>query len=244
MAHEIDYRIHGDAMQYVEVALDPGETVIAEAGTLMYMTEGVDFETRFGDGSERGVVGKLFGMARRMLTSESVFMTHFTNDAAGKAQVAFSAPYPGQIVAIDLAAVGGDLLCQKDAFLCAARGTRVSVAFQRRLGAGFFGGEGFVLQRLQGDGRVFVHAGGTIMQRELAGEKLRVDTGCIVAFEHGIDYGIERAGGLRSMLFGGEGLFLATLEGHGAVWLQSLPFARLADRVLEGAAGSAEDAGD
>ncbi|MEZ5559857.1 MAG: TIGR00266 family protein [Pseudomonadales bacterium] len=233
MAHEIDYRIHGESLQFVEIELDPGETVIAEAGTMMYMTEGISFETRMGDGSSTGLAGKLLGAARRMLTSESLFMTHFTNDGTGPQQVAFASPYPGQIMPVDLSEVGGEIICQKDAFLCAARGTQLSVAFSKRLGAGFFGGEGFVLQRLRGDGKVFIHAGGTLLSRELDGGKLRVDTGCIVGFQGGIDYDIELAGGLRSMLFGGEGLFLATLSGHGRVWLQSLPFARLADRVLE-----------
>lgn len=241
MAHEIDYEIHGESLQYLEVELDPGETVIAEAGTMMYMTDGIGFETRMGDGSESGVVGKLFGAAKRLLTSESLFMTHFTNEGQGKQHIGFAAPYPGQIVPIGLATVGGEVLCQKDAFLCAAMGTEVSVAFNKRLGAGFFGGEGFILQRLRGDGNVFVHAGGTLMMRRLEGERLRVDTGCIVAFESGIDYDIELSGGLRSMLFGGEGVFLATLEGHGTVWLQSLPFARLADRVIENAVRLKQD---
>lgn len=232
--HEIDYRIHGESLQYVEVELDPGETVIAEAGTMMYMTDDVEFETRMGDGSG-GVMGKLLGAARRLLTRESLFMTHFSNGGSAPAQVGFAAPYPGQIVAVDLASVGGELICQKDAFLCAARGTEVSIALQKRLGAGFFGGEGFILQRLRGDGRAFLHAGGTLMSRELRGERLRVDTGCIVAFQAGIDYDIALAGGLKSMLFGGEGLFLATLRGPGAVYLQSLPFSRLADRILRAA---------
>ena len=232
MTHEIDYRIQGGAMQYVEAELDPGETVVAEAGAMMYMTQGVKFETRMGDGSASGIMGKLFGAARRMLTSESLFMTHFTNEAEAKEQVAFAAPYPGQIVSVALAELGGELLCQKDAFLCAAKGTEISVAFSRKLGAGLFGGEGFVLQRLRGSGHAFLHTGGTLMVRELRGEKLRVDTGCVVAFESGVEYDIERSGGLKSMLFGGEGMFLTTLSGHGNVWLQSLPFARLADRVL------------
>jgi len=222
-------------MQYVDIALRPGETVIAEAGTMMYMSSGIRFETRLGDGSKDGVVGKLFGAAKRMLSQESLFMTHFSNSAAAKAQVAFAAPYPGQIVPIDLAACGGEVICQKDAFLCAEKGTQLSIVFSKRLGAGFFGGEGFVLQRLRGQGKVFVHAGGTILERRLDAEKLRVDTGCIVGFESSIDYDIEMAGGLKSMMFGGEGMFLATLEGTGRVWLQSLPFARLADRVLENA---------
>jgi uncharacterized protein (TIGR00266 family) len=232
MTHEIDYRIQGGAMQYVEVELDPGETVVAEAGAMMYMTQGVKFEARMGDGSASGIMGKLFGAARRMLTSESLFMTHFTNEEEGKQQVAFAAPYPGQIVSVALAELDGEILCQKDAFLCAAKGTEISVAFSRKLGAGLFGGEGFVLQRLRGSGHAFLHAGGTLMVRELRGEKLRVDTGCVVAFQSGVEYDIERSGGLKSMLFGGEGMFLTTLSGHGKVWLQSLPFARLADRVL------------
>ncbi len=235
MAHEIDYELHGSSMQYVEVQLDPGETVIAEAGMMMFMTDGIEFESRMGDGTQSGVVGALFGAAKRLLTSESLFMTHFTNRGAGKERVAFASPYPGQIIPIDLSEVGGEIICQKDAFLWAAMGTELSIAFSKRLGAGFFGGEGFILQRLRGDGKVFVHAGGTILEQDLEGDRLRVDTGCIVAFEAGVDYDIQMAGGLKSMLFGGEGLFLATLQGHGRVWLQSLPFARLADRVLENA---------
>lgn len=235
MADDLTYTIHGESMQFVDVALDPGEAVVAEAGMMMYMTEGVDFTTRFGDGSAEGVMGKLWGAAKRAITSESLFLTHFTNEGSAEAHVAFAGPYPGQILAIDLSTVEGDLLCQKDAFLCAARGTAISVAFTKRLGAGFFGGEGFVLQKLSGDGRAFLHAGGSIVEHRLEGRKVRVDTGCLVAFESGIDYDIELAGGLKSMMFGGEGLFLATLKGHGRVWLQSLPFARLADRVLANA---------
>ena len=235
MTDEIDYKIQGDSMQYVVIELDPGETVIAEAGAMMFMDEGITFETRLGDGSQSGVVGKLFRAAKRMLSNESLFMTHFANSGERKSQVAFASPYPGQIEPIDLAEVGGEVICQKDAFLCAAKGTELSIAFSKRLGAGFFGGEGFILQRLRGAGKVFVHAGGTILKRQLDGAKLRVDTGCIVAFEPGIDYDIEMAGGLKSMMFGGEGMFLATLQGRGTVWLQSLPFARLADRVLENA---------
>jgi len=231
---EIDYRIHGDDLQTVEVELDPEETVIAEAGAMNWMEEDIAFETRMGDGSEanQGMLGKLFGAGKRMLTGESLFMTHFTNRGVMKRKVAFAAPYPGKIVPVDLAALGGDLLCQKDAFLCAAMGTSVSMAFNKKLGAGFFGGEGFILQKLQGDGLAFLHAGGTVVKRELNGETLRVDTGCIVAFDATVSYDIEAAGGLKSMLFGGEGLFLATLRGQGTVWLQSLPFSRLADRIL------------
>ena len=233
-SHEIDYRIHGDDLQTVEVELDPQETVIAEAGAMNWMEEDISFEARMGDGTEAnsGVLGKLFGAGKRMLTGESLFMTHFTNRGAMKRNVAFAAPYPGKIVPVDLSALGGHLICQKDAFLCAAMGTTVSMAFNKKLGAGFFGGEGFILQKLQGNGMAFLHAGGTVVKRELNGETLRVDTGCIVAFDDTVNYSIEAAGGLKSMLFGGEGLFLATLSGHGTVWMQSLPFSRLADRIL------------
>lgn len=232
--HEVDYTIIGDDMQMVQVELDPGETVIAEAGAMNYMEPDIVFEARMGDGSEAesGIMGKLFGAGKRVLTGESIFMTHFSNRGGVKRHVAFAAPYPGKIIPMDLGRMGGEILCQKDAFLCAAYGTRVGIAFQRRLGAGFFGGEGFILQRLQGDGMVFVHASGTIVERQLQGETLRVDTGCLVAFESNVDYSIERAGNLKSMFFGGEGLFLATLSGHGRVWMQSLPFSRLADRIL------------
>ncbi|WP_029917827.1 TIGR00266 family protein [Pelobacter seleniigenes] len=233
--HEVDYRIIGDDMQLVEVELDPGETVVAEAGAMTYMEDGISFEARMGDGSEpdQGLFGKLLGAGKRALTGESVFMTHFTNQSRGKKHVAFAAPYPGKIVPLDLATIGGGgILCQKDSFLCAAYGTRLGIAFQRRLGTGFFGGEGFILQYLQGDGMTFVHACGTIIEKQLQGETLRVDTGCLVAFEPTVDYSIERAGNLKSMFFGGEGLFLATLRGTGRVWLQSLPFSRLADRII------------
>ena len=241
MADEIDYKICGEGVQYVEVELDPQETVIAEAGTMMYMSDGISFETRMGDGTESGLAGKLFGAAKRMLTNESLFMTHFSNEGSAKAQVGFSAPYPGQIVPVDLSQHGGEIVCQKDSFLCAAKGTEVSVAFSKRLGAGLFGGEGFILQKLKGDGMTFVQAGGSILKRELRGEKLRVDTGCIVAFEPSIDYDIEMVGGLKSMLFGNEGLFVATLAGTGTVWLQSMPFVRMADRVLQNAVGFKSD---
>lgn len=233
-SHEIDFEILGDDLQMVEIELDPGETVIAEAGGMNYMEEGIEFEARMGDGSEpdRGFFGKLLDAGKRVVTGESVFMTHFTNQGGGKSRVAFAAPYPGKIVPVDLTQHGGTVLCQKDAFLAAALGTKVGIAFQKKLGAGFFGGEGFILQRLDGDGMAFLHAGGTIVERRLDGETLRVDTGCIVGFESGIDYDIQRAGGLKSMLFGGEGLFLATLRGHGTVWLQSLPFSRLANTII------------
>ncbi len=220
----------------VIVELDPGETVIAEAGGMTYMEEGIQFETKMGDGSkpEQGFFGKMMTVGKRMLTGESIFMTHFTHHGIGKSHVAFAAPYPGKIIPVDMATIqGNDLICQKDAFLCAAMGTEVTISFNKKFGAGLFGGEGFILQKLVGDGMAFLHAGGTIVERELNGETLRVDTGCIVAFEPHIDYSIERAGNLKSMFFGGEGLFLATLQGHGRVWLQSLPFARLAGRILQ-----------
>ena len=233
--HEVDYEIFGDDMQIVEVELDPGESVIAEAGAMNYMEEEIVFEAKMGDGSQpqQGFMQKMISAAGRTLTGESLFMTHFTNEGVGKRRVAFAAPYPGKIMALDMAKIGGTITCQKDAFLCAALGTQVSIAFQKRLGAGFFGGEGFILQRLAGDGKAFMHAGGTVIKKELRGETLRVDTGCLVAFTEGIQYDIERAGSLKSMFFGGEGLFLATLRGHGTVFLQSLPFSRLADRVIQ-----------
>lgn len=234
-SHEIDYQIFGDDMQVVEVELDPNETVIAEAGAMNWMDDGIAFEAKMGDGSnpEKGFFGKLLDVGKRALTGESIFMTHFTNKGEGKKRVAFGAPYPGKIIPIDLDDAGGELICQKDSFLCAALGTKVSIAFTKRLGAGFFGGEGFILQSLKGDGNVFVHAGGTIVKKQLNNEVIRVDTGCIAAFSGDIDYDIERAGNLKSMFFGGEGMFLATLRGTGTVYLQSLPFSRLADRILQ-----------
>lgn len=238
--HEVDYEIFGNDMQTVEVELDPGETVVAEAGAMNWMEDGISFESKMGDGSEpdQGLMGKLFSAGKRAITGESMFITHFTNQARDKKRVAFSAPYPGKIIPVDMAAMGGELICQKDAFLCAALGTRISIAFSKKLGAGFFGGEGFILQRLQGDGLAFIHAGGTIVQKQLQNQTLRVDTGCIVGFTPGIDYDIERAGNLKSMFFGGEGMFLATLSGQGTVWLQSLPFSRLADRIIAHAPSS------
>jgi len=232
--HEVDYEIFGDDMQTVEVELDPGEVVIAEAGAMNWMEDGISFEAKMGDGSQpdKGFMGKLFDAGKRTVSGESLFITHFTNTGSGKKRVAFSAPYPGKIIPVDMSKIGGDLICQKDAFLCAALGTEVSIAFNQKLGAGFFGGEGFILQRLLGDGMAFIHAGGTIVKKELKGETIRVDTGCIVGFSPGIDYDIQRAGNLKSMFFGGEGLFLATLQGHGTVYLQSLPFSRLADRII------------
>ena len=236
--HELDYQIVGDDMQMVIVELDPGETVIAEAGAMNYMEEGINFETKMGDGSEpeKGFFGKMLDVGKRAITGESLFMTHFTHHGSGKSHVAFAAPYPGKIIPIDMSTIqGNDLLCQKDAFLCAALGTKVTIAFNKKIGAGFFGGEGFILQKLVGDGLACIHAGGTVVEKELNGETLRVDTGCLVAFEPHIEYSIERAGNLKSMVFGGEGLFLATLRGHGRVWLQSLPFSRLAQRIVGGA---------
>ncbi|MHA6494280.1 TIGR00266 family protein [Pseudomonas borbori] len=232
-SHQLEYEILGASAQSVEIILDPGETVIAEAGVMNYMSDGVRFETRMGDGSASGVLGKLWGVGKRMLTGESLFMTHFSNGGKSQARVAFAAPYPGTVVPIDLKQIGGTLICQKDAFLCAAYGTALGISFNKRLGAGFFGGEGFILQKLDGDGLAFVHAGGTVIRKELNNETLRLDTGCLVGFTAGIDYDIALAGGLKSMLFGGEGILLATLKGTGTVWIQSLPFSRLAERVYE-----------
>jgi len=234
-SHEIDYTIHGDDMQIVSIELDPQETVIAEAGTMNWMDRDIQFEAKLGDGSkpDTGIFGKLLDVGKRVLTGESIFLTHFTNIGHGKKEVSFAAPYPGKIIPIDMKAVGGEILCQKDAFLCAAKGTEVSIAFTKRLGSGFFGGEGFILQKLRGDGLAFLHAGGTVIQKELNNESLLIDTGCIVGFTPGLDYSIERAGNLKSMFFGGEGLFLATLQGTGKVLLQSLPFSRLADRIIK-----------
>lgn len=233
-SHDIDYQIIGNAMQLLEIELDPQETVIAEAGAMTYMEQGIDFETRMGDGSnpDQGLFGSLFSAGKRMVMGESLFTTHFTNRGEEKSRVAFSAPYPGTMMALDLAELGGSVVCQKDAFICAALGTSIDITFSKRFGSGLFGGEGFVLQKLSGDGLAFIQAGGTVIEKKLNGEKLRVDTGCLVGFTDGIDYDIERAGGLKSMVFGGEGLFLATLQGHGSVWLQSLPFSRMADRIL------------
>lgn len=246
--HEIDYEIFGDDMQTVEVELDPGEVVIAEAGAMNWMEDEIGFEAKMGDGSQvdKGFMGKLIDVGKRAITGESLFMTHFTNNGSGKKRVAFAAPYPGKIIPVDMAQMGGELICQKDAFLCAALGTQVTIAFNKKIGAGFFGGEGFILQKLVGDGMAFIHAGGTIVKKELQGETLRVDTGCIVSFTSGIEYDIQKAGNLKSMFFGGEGLFLATLKGHGTVYLQSLPFSRLADRIIQhapSAGGSAKGEG-
>jgi uncharacterized protein (TIGR00266 family) len=236
--HEVDYEILGDDMQFVKIELDPGEAVIGEAGAMMYVEDGIELQTIFGDGSQQqgGVMGTLLSAGKRLLTGESLFMTVFQNQSQGKKKAAFAAPYPGKIVAIHLAEVGGDLIAQKDSFLVAAKGVSLGIAFTRRFGAGLFGGEGFILERLQGDGWCFVHAGGTLEERTLApGEMLRVDTGCIVAMQPSVTYDIQLAGGLKTMLFGGEGLFFATLRGPGRVWLQSLPFSRLASRIYAAA---------
>jgi len=243
-SHEIDYEIIGSELQLIEVELDPGETVIAEAGAMTYMEDGIGYEAKMGDGTEadEGLMGKLFQAGKRAISGESIFITHFTNHGSGKKRVAFSAPYPGNIVALDLTEFNGKITCQKDAFLCAALGTKVDITLNRKLGTGFFGGEGFILQTLEGDGKAFIQAGGTVIKKQLSGETLRVDTGCLVGFSGNINYDIERAGNLKSMVFGGEGLFLATLEGTGTVWLQSLPFSRMADRVLanSGSGGTGE----
>ncbi len=233
-AHEIDYKIHGDDMQVVAIELDPGETVIAEAGAMNWMDPEIHFESKMGDGAkpEKGLFGKLLDAGKRVLTGESIFLTHFTNVGNTKQEVSFAAPYPGKIIAVDLDTYGGTLICQKDAFLCAAKGTEISIAFTQKFGTGFFGGEGFILQKLVGDGLVFMHAGGTVVKKVLDNQTIFVDTGCIVGFTKNIRYEIERVKSLKSMFFGGEGMFLAKLSGSGTVYLQSLPFSRLADRIL------------
>lgn len=234
-AHQIDYQIFGEEMQSVEIELDPQETVVAEAGSFMYMHDGIQMATIFGDGSQanQGFLGKLVSAGKRVLTGESLFMTTYTNMAHGKKRVSFAAPFPGKIVPMDLSELNGKVICQKDAFLCAAKGVSMGIEFQRKLGVGFFGGEGFIMQKLEGDGMAFVHASGNIIKKTLMpGEVLKVDTGCIVAFTGGIEYNIEFVGGIKNTLFGGEGVFFATLRGPGIVWIQSLPFSRLADRII------------
>src|SRR5687767_15955010 len=238
--HEIDYKIYGDDMQFVEVELDPSEATVAEAGGMMYMDDGIDMETVFGDGSQQqtGIMGALMGAGKRLLTGESLFMTVFYNRSNQKKKVAFGAPYPGKIIAIHLSEIGGELVAQKDSFLAAAKGVSIGIAFQRKLGVGLFGGEGFIMQRLQGDGWAFVHAGGTLHERTLApGELIRVDTGCIVALQPSVNYEIEYVGKIKSAIFGGEGLFFATLRGPGKIWLQSLPLSRLANRIVAAVPG-------
>ncbi|WP_338874572.1 TIGR00266 family protein [Spirosoma sp. SC4-14] len=233
-SHEIDYKIIGEDIQIVEIELDPNETVIAEAGSMLFMEDGIVFETKMGDGSQpdQGFLGKLLQAGTRVITGESLFMTHFTNRGVGKRKVAFAAPYPGTVMPVNLANVyGNTLIVQKDAFLCAALGTKLSIQFNQRLGSGFFGGEGFILEKIQGDGMAFIHAGGVVVERTLNNETLRVDTGCVVGFEPSISFDIQRSGGLKSMIFGGEGIFLATLRGTGKVWIQSMPISKLVQRL-------------
>ena len=234
--HEIDYKIHGEEMQYVEIELDPNETAIAESGSFMMMDDGIHMQTIFGDGSQQqggGFLGKLVGAGKRLLVGESLFMTAFTNTASGTKKVSFASPYPGKIIPLDLMLLGGKVICQKDAFLCAAKGVSVGIDFQRRLGTGIFGGEGFIMEKLQGDGMAFVHAGGHVFERELfPGEMIKIDTGCLVALTQTVDYDIQFVGGIKNTIFGGEGLFFATLRGPGKVWIQTLPISRLASRVL------------
>ncbi len=237
-AHEIDYQIFGEEMQYVEIELDPQEVVVAEAGSFMMMENGIAMETIFGDGSnsQSGIFGKLLSAGKRVLTGESMFMTAYVNQQSTKKKVSFAAPYPGKIVAIDLTQFQGKFICQKDAFLCAAKGVSVGIEFSKKLGRGLFGGEGFIMQKIEGDGLAFVHSGGTLAKKELAaGEILKVDTGCIVGFTRDVNYDIEFIGGIKNSLFGGEGLFYATLQGPGTVYIQSLPFSRLADRIISSA---------
>ena len=249
VADQIDFKVFGEEMQFVEIELDPGEAAISEAGAFFYMDPGIKMETIFGDGSkaaeQQGFMGKLMSAGKRVLTGESMFMTIFGNGAQTKQKVAFAAPYPGKIIPLDLREYNGTLLCQKDAFLCAAKGISVGIAWNKKIGAGLFGGEGFILQKLEGQGLAFIHAGGTIVAKELAaGETLRLDTGCLVAFEPKVNYDIQFVGGFKSALFGGEGLFFATLTGPGKVWLQSLPFSRLAGRMLAAAVASGFGRGD
>lgn len=237
-AHDIEYQLFGDDMQFVEIELDPREAVMAEAGAMMYMAGGVEMETVFGDGNDQGggLMGKLMGAGKRVLTGESLFMTQFTNNSNEPKKVAFAAAYPGKIFPVDLTEYGGKLVAQKDSYLCSAKGINIGIAFQKKIGVGFFGGEGFIMQKLEGDGLAFLHAGGTIIEKELAsGEVLKIDTGCLVALTSTVDYNIEMVKGIKSAVFGGEGLFFATLRGPGKVWLQSLPFSRMADRILSSA---------
>jgi len=246
---DIDFEIRGAEMQFVEVELDPGESAIAEAGALMFKHQDIAMDTVFGDGSaksaEQGIFGKLAGAGKRMLTGESLFITMFTHQGQGKARVAFAAPYPGHILAMKLGDMGGTLICQKDSFLCAARGVQVGIHFQKKVMTGLFGGEGFIMQKLEGDGWVFVHAGGTVVERELQpGEVLHVDTGCLAAMTPGVDFDLERAGSVKSMIFGGEGMFFARLQGPGKVWLQSLPFSRLAGRMAAAAGPMGKNVGE
>jgi uncharacterized protein (TIGR00266 family) len=244
-SHEIDYEIKGESIQIVEVELDPNETVVAEAGAMLFMEDGIQFEAKMGDGSNpsQGLFDKLLSAGSRVLTGESLFMTHFTNRGGRKAKVGFSAPYPGTVIPVDLSqSPNNELIVQKDGFLCAAYGTKLSITFNRKLGSGLVGGEGFILQKLQGDGKIFVHAGGTVIERTLNNETLRVDTGCVVAFESQIDFDVQTSGGLRSMVFGGEGIFLATLRGTGRVWLQSMPIRKLVQALAPYGRNSGKEA--
>ncbi len=247
-AHEIDYQIYGEEMQFVEIELDPQEGVVAEAGSFMMMDDGIKMETIFGDGSSKnkGFLDSILGAGKRILTGESLFMTAFYNNLSGKRKVSFASPYPGKIIPIDLTAFKGKFICQKDAFLCAAKGVSIGIEFSKKLGRGLFGGEGFIMQKLEGNGMAFVHAGGTMVKKELnPGEVLRVDTGCIIGFTQNVDYDIEFVGGIRNTVFGGEGLFFAKLQGPGTVYIQSLPFSRLAGRVLASAPkGGGKDKGE
>lgn len=240
--HEVDYKLYGDDMQFVEIELDPNESVLSEAGAMMYMDQKIRMETIFGDGSTKnegkGLMGKLMGAGKRLVTGEGLFMTIFSNVDSGKAHVAFAAPYPGKIIPFDLAQMNGTIICQKDAFLCAAKGVSVGIHFRKKIGAGFFGGEGFIMQKLEGDGMAFLHAGGTIIKKELqAGETLSIDTGCLVAMSENVDFDVKFVGDIKSGLFGGEGLFLGELRGPGQVWLQSLPFSRMANKIYSSANG-------
>lgn len=229
VSHEIDYKIFGDDIQFVEIELDPGETVIAEAGAMVYMEQGITFEAKMGDGStpNQSMFDKILSAGSRLIAGESIFLTHFTNHGSGKSRVAFAAPYPGTIVPIDLNKVKNNIVVQKDGFLCAALGTKLTITLNKKLGSGLLGGEGFILEKLEGDGKAFVHAGGTVIERQLNNETIRIDTGCVVAFEPDLDFDIETTGSLKSMVFGGEGLFLATLRGTGKIWLQSMPIRKL-----------------
>ncbi len=245
--HEIDYKIYGEEMQYVEIELDPNETAVAESGSFMMMDNGIEMQTIFGDGSQSnsgGILNKLLGAGKRLLTGESLFMTAFTNTGHGKKQVSFASPYPGKIIALDLSALDGKVICQKDAFLCAAKGVSIGIDFKRKLGTGLFGGEGFIMQKLEGDGYAFVHAGGHVFERTLAsGELLKIDTGCLVAITLNVTYDIQFVGGIRNTIFGGEGLFFATLTGPGKVWIQTLPISRLASRILSFATTNRKEEG-
>jgi uncharacterized protein (TIGR00266 family) len=244
--HEIDFRIFGEEMQCVEIELDPQETVVAESGAFMYMDDGIKMETIFGDGSKSGggFFDKIIGAGKRLLTGESLFMTAFTHTTSGKAKVAFASPYPGKIIPLDLQQLGGKIVCQKDAFLCAAKGVSVGIEWQKKLGTGLFGGEGFIMQKVEGDGLAFCHAGGHIIERELrAGETLRIDTGCVVAYTKDVEFDIQFVGGIKNTLFGGEGVFFAVLKGPGKVWLQTLPISRLASRILSYSSGGRKEEG-